>query len=145
MGLQTSTLAPDRAVDLSSTYVTGVLDTLAKSIQRKPLSVRRYSPEVRPAAANSSGSVSPSLARRAASVWFSYAGGAIALGSAGLLVFKAGDAGRPDPCSLFDTGHPASTGEPDEATSLTHRPTAERDTSSITPLAMPLAGFTAIP
>lgn len=87
MGLQNSTLRQIGRSIFPSTYVTGVLDTFAKATAQT-LAIRRYEKAGKNVPSNLD-PLSPLIARRAASVWFSYAGGAI-LGSAGLLVLKTG-------------------------------------------------------
>jgi len=87
MGLQNATLRQIGRSIFPSTYITGVLDTFAKSLAQA-MTVRDYRKWGKPLPAHLDPD-SALLARRAASVWFCYAGGAI-LGSAGLLVFKVG-------------------------------------------------------
>jgi uncharacterized membrane protein YoaK (UPF0700 family) len=76
MGLQNATLRQVGRSAFPSTYVTGVLDTFAKSIAMVSLNGRGSGAEI-------------ATARRAACVWLCYSLGALS-GSAGLLVFRSG-------------------------------------------------------
>lgn len=87
MGLQNTTLRQVGRSVFPSTYVTGVLDTFAKSVAQT-IVIRRHEKVAR-ALPSHLDPLSPLVARRALSVWFSYAGGAL-VGSAGLLVLKIG-------------------------------------------------------
>lgn len=87
MGLQNATLRQIGRSIFPSTYITGVLDTCARAAAQA-LTVRDYRRAGKPLPDNLDPD-SALLARRAASVWFCYAGGAV-LGSAGLLVLKIG-------------------------------------------------------
>lgn len=87
MGLQNATLRQIGRSIFPSTYITGVLDTFAKSLAQA-LTVRNYRRLGKPLPAHLDPD-SALLARRAAGVWLCYAVGAI-LGSAGLLVLNIG-------------------------------------------------------
>jgi len=76
MGLQNATLRQVGRSAFPSTYVTGVLDTLAKSAALAVASGRGSGTEAK-------------MARRAACLWLCYVFGAL-FGSAGLLVFRSG-------------------------------------------------------
>jgi uncharacterized membrane protein YoaK (UPF0700 family) len=87
MGLQNATLRQVGRSVFPSTYITGVLDTCARAVAQA-LTVRDYRRDGKPLPAHLDPD-SALLARRAAGVWFCYAGGAM-LGSAGLLVLDIG-------------------------------------------------------
>jgi uncharacterized membrane protein YoaK (UPF0700 family) len=76
MGLQNATLRQVGRSAFPSTYVTGVLDTFAKSAAMVAVNGRGSGPEI-------------ATARRAAFLWLCYVLGALS-GSAGLLVFGSG-------------------------------------------------------
>ena len=76
MGLQNATLREVGRATFPSTYVTGVLDTLAKSVASAIIS-------------REEGGANSRTATRAARLWLCYVLGALS-GSAGLLFFRAG-------------------------------------------------------